>query len=71
MVGGAIITHIDPACTFLRQVEVGDQIITINWERVTCLQDVIMGKEKLRKFGVLKKSFTSAATTDTAVNAVG
>ncbi len=52
---GAIIKAIDPACTFLGQVEVGDRILTIDGEMVTKLEDLLVGKDRLRKFGILKK----------------
>jgi hypothetical protein len=53
--GGAEITHIDPACTFLGEVEVGDRVITVDGVPVTKLEDLVTGKERTRKFGILKK----------------
>lgn len=51
---GAIITHIDPSCTFLGQVDVGDQILSIDGAPVTKLQDFLVGNDRERKFGILK-----------------
>ena len=51
---GAVIKAIDPACTFLGQVEVGDRILTVDGEIVTSLEDLTVNKDRLRKFGILK-----------------
>ncbi|KAL3758535.1 hypothetical protein ACHAWU_008289 [Discostella pseudostelligera] len=60
---GAVITHIHPECTFIGQVEVGDRIVTIDGKRVTSLLDVLIGKERVRKFGILKKNPVAVTTT--------
>ena len=53
---GAKIVAIDPACTFKGQVEVGDRIVTIDNKRVEKLEDLTVGKEKMRKFGIAKEA---------------
>lgn len=52
--GGAKVMHIDPACTFRGQICVGDRIVTIDGQRITKLEDVAIGKERVRKFGIVK-----------------
>ena len=60
-IGGAVITNIDPTlCTFLHLIEVGDRIYTIDGKRVTRLLDVILGKDRERQFGILKKAVADA-----------
>ena len=54
VIGGAEITRIDPYCTLLGQVMVGDRVLTINGERVHKLQDFIVAG--VRTFGMMKKS---------------
>ena len=63
---GAVIKAIDPACTFLGQVEVGDRILTVDGEIVTSLEDLTVNKDRLRKFGILKapRKPTFAVPTD-------
>ena len=53
---GAKIVAIDPACTFKGRVEVGDRIVTIDGKRVEKLEDLTVGKEKMRKFGIAKEA---------------
>mmetsp|Transcript_26209 Transcript_26209/g.56261 ORF Transcript_26209/g.56261 Transcript_26209/m.56261 type:complete len:733 (+) Transcript_26209:449-2647(+) len=53
--GGAQIKHVDPACTFRSQVEVGDCIVTIDGKKVVTLEDAMVGKERVRKFGIVKQ----------------
>ena len=52
--GGVVISNIDPACTFRSQVEVGDRIVTIDGKYVLTVGDLQKGKEKARKFGIIK-----------------
>ena len=53
---GAKIVAIDPACTFKGKVELGDRIVTIDGKRVEKLEDLTVGKEKMRKFGIAKEA---------------
>jgi len=81
---GAVITEIDPACTFKNQLEIGDRIVTIDGRKVTKIEDLSLNKDRLRKFGIVKKknqvaaadkrevsreNITTAATSATAVKA--
>ncbi len=52
---GAVITAINPACTFKDQLEVGDRIVTIDGQKVTKIEDLHVNKDKLRKFGIVQK----------------
>lgn len=56
--GGAAITRMDPECLLTKHLQVGDRIVSIDGEPVTSLQDfvVVVGEERQRKFGILKKS---------------
>ena len=56
--GGVLITEIDPACT-LKQLEVGDRIVTIDGIKITSIADLDINKGKIRKFGIAKKKDTT------------
>lgn len=58
---GAVITAINPACTFKDQLEVGDRIVTIDGQKVTKIEDLHVNKDKLRKFGIVQKKNQGAA----------
>jgi len=58
---GAVITEIDPACTFKNQLEIGDRIVTIDGRKVTKIEDLSLNKDRLRKFGIVKKKNQVAA----------
>eukprot|EP00984_Skeletonema_dohrnii_P020759 scaffold10192_cov121-Skeletonema_dohrnii-CCMP3373.AAC.1 len=58
---GAVITEIDPACTFKNQLEIGDRIVTIDGLKVTKIEDLSLNKDRLRKFGIVKKKNQVAA----------
>ena len=71
-IGGAVITNIDPTlCTFLHLIEVGDRIFTIDGKRVTRLVDVILGKDRERQFGILKKAVADAMMKENDKQLVG
>lgn len=59
--GGAKIMAVDPACTFRGQVEVGDRILTIDGKKVEKLEDATVGRERVRKFGIVKKTKAAAS----------
>eukprot|EP00970_Alexandrium_tamarense_P000290 scaffold32_cov190-Alexandrium_tamarense.AAC.8 len=50
---GAVISAIDPACTFKGQIQVGDRIITVDGITVKRPEDLVAGKDKVRQFGVV------------------
>jgi hypothetical protein len=60
--GGALITNVDPACTFRGQVVIGDRIMTVDGEKVYTLEDAKRGKDRVRKFGILKAATVSLAS---------
>jgi len=66
--GGAKIKNIDPACTFRGQLQIGDRIVTIDGKKIRTLEDVKVGKERVRKFGIVKKAIIVA---DHLKNATG
>ena len=61
--GGVMITDIDPACT-LKQLEVGDRIVTIDGIKITSIADLDINKGKIRKFGIAKKKKDTTAETN-------
>jgi hypothetical protein len=67
VVGGAEITRIAKECTFLKQVQVGDRILTIDGKPVTKLQDfLVTDKTRTRKFGILKKADVATKIAENA-----
>ena len=54
--GGAEITKINPACSLREQVHIGDRIVAVDGEKVITMEDVKVGKERARKFGIVKSS---------------
>ncbi len=68
---GAVITAINPACTFRDQLEVGDRIVTIDGQKVTKIEDLHVNKDKLRKFGIAQKKNQGAAAASTVAAAGG
>mmetsp|Transcript_4390 Transcript_4390/g.7779 ORF Transcript_4390/g.7779 Transcript_4390/m.7779 type:complete len:694 (-) Transcript_4390:135-2216(-) len=54
--GGAEITKINPACSLRGQVHIGDRIVTVDGDKVSTMEDVKVGKERARKFGIVKSS---------------
>jgi hypothetical protein len=52
--GGVMITNIDPKCTFIDQVSVGDRIVTIDDKYVLSLEDAQRNKDKVRKLLINK-----------------
>lgn len=65
---GALITNIDPACTFRGQVGVGDRIMTVDGEKVYTLEDAKRGKDRVRKFGILKAATVTLASQATQLS---
>jgi len=65
---GAVITEIDPACTFKNQLEIGDRIVTIDGRKVTKIEDLSLNKDRLRKFGIVKKKNQAAAANGREVS---
>ena len=65
--GGAQIVAIDPACTFRGQIHVGDRIVTIDGIKVNKLEDVAVGKERVRKFGIVKAPLKPGAVMPAGV----
>jgi len=59
--GGVMITNIDPKCTFIDQVSVGDRIVTIDDKYVLSLEDAQRNKDKVRKFGIIKSGKPSTS----------
>lgn len=55
--GGAIVTAIDPACTFKDRISVGDKIMKVNGKPVKSLEDLQTAGEddKVRVFAIAKK----------------
>ena len=53
--GGATITAIDSACTFIEQVTIGDRLVTINDNVITSELDFIVGTDTFRKLGIAQK----------------
>lgn len=54
--GGATITGIDPKCSLLGQVEVGDRIVTIDDHVITSNSDFHINTNQTRKLGISKHS---------------
>jgi len=54
---GAVITAMDPACTFRDQIEVGDRLIMVDGNVITKMEDLSKGQEKkeVRVFEFAKK----------------
>ena len=59
--GGVMITNIDPKCTFIDQISVGDRIVTIDDKYVLSLEDAQRNKDKVRKFGIIKSGKPSTS----------
>lgn len=68
---GAVITAINPACTFKDQLEVGDRIVTIDGQKVTKIEDLHVNKDKLRKFGIVQKKNEGDAVASSTAAAGG
>jgi len=54
-VGGAVVTSVDPACTFGNQVDVGDRLILIDGRPVESADDLYTGSDRVRIFGFAKR----------------
>ena len=54
-VGGAVVTSVDPACTFGNQVDVGDRLIMIDGRPVESADDLYTGSDRVRIFGFAKR----------------
>ncbi|KAL7535623.1 hypothetical protein ACHAXR_006617 [Thalassiosira sp. AJA248-18] len=53
---GAVVTAVDPACTFRDKINVGDRLVTIDGSVVSSVEDLAKGKDKnMRMFGIAKK----------------
>ena len=57
--GGLRITGIDPSCKFRRQVLVGDIIAVIDGKRVQALEEIFLGMNRMRKFGIVRNVATN------------
>lgn len=68
--GGARIKHVDPACTFRGQLSVGDRIVTIDGKKIETLEDVQAGRERVRKFGIVKAAAPTPARKATGGDAL-
>ena len=51
---GAEVRSVDPACTFKGKIDVGDRIVSIDGRRIEKIEDLTVGKDRVRKFGVAK-----------------
>jgi plasmid maintenance system killer protein len=58
--GGATITKVDPTCRFKEQLSVGDRIVTIDGFRITKIADLQLNKDKVRRFGIVRKALPAA-----------
>jgi len=54
--GGAVIRICHPACAFKDKVQIGDRIITIDGRHISKTEDLHVGKEGLRVFGIIPYS---------------
>ncbi len=63
---GARVARVDPECDFREYVRAGDTIVTVDDKRVTSLGDLLLGKERIRNFGIVKRSTDDAVDDEFA-----
>lgn len=61
--GGARIIKIDELCAMKDQIEVGDRIVAVDGKGITQTSDVIVNKDKVRRFVIVRKKNADTSLT--------